>query len=372
MSGIVLIGVNRPSQSYGRGKDNWWPGGHNVVWGNIMMDNCHPDLCPKGWAGRPELIMPTDEESNTGNVSDYNVYYRSNGRVMPFWKGWGAAAHGNLKKWQEKTGYDRHSIIAEPKFADLAKRDFHPVEGSPALWFAKPSQCMRFDLDGNERPRRTTYLTAGAYEGPKELLDAYMAGKKPVAVGKYKIVALPAKLRKAIPLAKKELDPLRRGLRDQARKPIAGGIMGLEYRGVPYALKEDAEILTLTKGRATAVVPVGKQVQMLHLLIAAVDPSTRPVATCTIVREDGHKIVLSWQGGRNIGPSIGKWDGKLSPLPGQPGKTDVAWAGDWRGTPARVFHTVWDNENEWYPVKQLEWRLENQGATLFVLAVTAE
>ena len=372
MSGIVLIGVNRPSQSYGRGKDNRWPGGHNVVWGNVLMDNCHPDLCPKGWAGRPELVMPTDDESNAHNVSDYNVYYRSKGRVMPFWRGWGATAYGNLEKWQEKTGYDRHSIIAEPTFVDLAKRDFHPAEGSPALWFARPSQCMRFDLDGNERPRRTTYLTAGAYEGPKELLDAYMAGTRPVAVGKYKIVALPAKRRKAIPLAKTALDPLRRGLRDQARRPIGGGLMGIEYDGVPYALTEDAEVLMLTKDRPTAIMPVGKQVRILHLLLAAVDPSTRPLATCTIAREDGHKIVLSWRGSRNIGPSIGKWDGRLADLPGQPGRTTVAWQGEWKGAPVRLFHTAWGNQNEWYPVKQLEWRLDDAGAKVIVLAATAE
>ena len=49
-----------------------------------------------------------------------------------------------------------------------------------------------------------------------------------------------------------------------------------------------------------------------------------------------------------------------------------ALQGEWRGTPARLFHTVWDNENEWYQVKQLDWRLQNSDAKLVVSAVTAE
>ncbi len=372
MSGIVLIGVKRVSQTYGRGKENRWPGGHNVVWGNILMDNCHPDLAPKGWSTRPELILPTDADSNAGNVCDYNLYYRSNGRVLPFWKGWGQTVCRDLEQWRKKTGYDRHSTAAEPKFADLAKRDFHPIEGSPALWLVRPTQSVRFDFEGRVRPRDKTYVTAGAYEGPDGLLKAYLAGKKPVAVGKYKIVMLPPKLRQLIPVANRAFDPLRHAVRYQPRKPLAGGILGLAYGGVPYALKENPEALMLSKARLAAVVPVDKQVRKLHILLAAVGVTHQPLATCTIAREDGHKIVLAWQGGKNIGPSIGEWSGALADLPGKPGKTEIAWSGPQDKTTVRLFHTVWDNENEWYPVKQIEWRLQDAAATLFVLAVTVE
>lgn len=36
-----------------------------------------------------------------------------------------------LEEWQQVTGLDRHSILAEPQFADPMKRDFRLLEGSP-------------------------------------------------------------------------------------------------------------------------------------------------------------------------------------------------------------------------------------------------
>lgn len=60
MSGIAVVGVNRKDGGlFGRGPENIIPGGHNIVWGNILEDNCWPELAPqKSWTRRPELIMP--------------------------------------------------------------------------------------------------------------------------------------------------------------------------------------------------------------------------------------------------------------------------------------------------------------------------
>ena len=76
------IGGDRSGACWGEGPKQRVPARNNVVWGNIFVDNCHPDFCPKGgdgrdkpWDTRPELIMPEDSEFNNGNVSDYNIYF---------------------------------------------------------------------------------------------------------------------------------------------------------------------------------------------------------------------------------------------------------------------------------------------------------
>ena len=90
MSGIVVIGVEREGGNVGDEETTYTPARGNVVWGNIFMDNCYPGLAIKGWEGRPELILPDERiKSNAGNVSDYNIFYRSAKRGIPFWWNWG-------------------------------------------------------------------------------------------------------------------------------------------------------------------------------------------------------------------------------------------------------------------------------------------
>ena len=89
---IVVIGSTRADSSYGRGEGSIYPAGNNVIWGNLLVDNANPALCPKGkdgsghtWDRRPEIILPQeDKEIDAHNVCDYNVYYRSDGRAIPF------------------------------------------------------------------------------------------------------------------------------------------------------------------------------------------------------------------------------------------------------------------------------------------------
>jgi hypothetical protein len=173
----------------------------------------------------------------------------------------------------------------------------------------------------------------------------------------------------------KSLDPVAFGIRSVERKPVAGGIMGVELASVPFAQKEKPEAVRLTKDNPTAIIPVRKAVKVMHLLLAAIDPGEGPLAKCIIHREDGVNVTLAWEGGKNIAPSIGPWEGTLTVLEGQPGKTDIVWQGEHRkhrNMPARLFRTVWSNDNEWYPIKQLEWKLEDPNAQVLILAITIE
>jgi len=180
MSGVACVGVDRAGPPFGAERTHRLPAANNVIWGNVFVDNCHPDLCPKkadgrseGWDTRPELILPEDWEGNTGNVADYNLFYRSPGRVQSFWKGWHVTNFKDLAEWQAKTGNDRHSIIAKPLFADEAKRDFRPAKGSPAIGLVFPRMGAIRDMDGNfrplkEDPKLEVRFTAGPFEPEPE------------------------------------------------------------------------------------------------------------------------------------------------------------------------------------------------------------
>lgn len=176
LSGLGAVGVSRGGGDFGDGDDKRLSARNTFVWGNIFVDNCHPDFAPKDldgrdepWTTRPELIMPDVHAINTGNFSDYNIFYRSPGRPLPFWFGWHLTLFKDLAEWQAKTGNDRHSIIALPLFADAAKFDFRPANGSPALNFVPPRMGNVYDIDGKLRPikavdNQPVRLTAGPFQ----------------------------------------------------------------------------------------------------------------------------------------------------------------------------------------------------------------
>ena len=158
MSGVAAVGVARDGADFGCEKDGRVPASNNVVWGNIFDDNCHPNFAPKDmdgrdepWTTRPELIMPDVHEINTGNISDYNIFYRSPARPMPFWFGWHLTIFKDLVEWQEKTGNDKHSIIAQPLYVNPTNFDFHPAPGSPAIDFVRPRMGGAYEFTGKMR-----------------------------------------------------------------------------------------------------------------------------------------------------------------------------------------------------------------------------
>ena len=181
MSGVVSTGVDRAYPAFGEGEKHRLAARNNVVWGNIFYDNCDPELCPKDldgrdkpWDTRAELILPEtkDNDINTGNVSDYNIFYRSPNRVLPFWKGWHNEQFKDLAEWQAKTGNDKHSIIADPLFTASSQGNFVPTGKSPAILFVKPRMGATYAADGKWRrvmaegggDKADTKITAGPYE----------------------------------------------------------------------------------------------------------------------------------------------------------------------------------------------------------------
>ena len=361
MSGIVVIGVEREGGTVGDEETTYTPARCNVVWGNILMDNCYPGLAIKGWEGRPELIMPDERiKSNTGNRSDYNIFYRSAKRGIPFWWNWGAMNCWTLKEWQDKTGNDRHSILAEPLFKDAAGYDFHPADKSPAILFTRPQMSVATDLDGKRRSD-SPLLTAGPYEAD----PTFLPGSRPAMVTQPKTIwfdyakPLPSELAVLSDAMVQELPVMK----------LPGGNMGFLLKGVPVMNGNPPTVALLNKDMHSLRMEVSRNAKTIYFVLGWVNPGKGVQSHCRITRQDGMVMELKWETGKNVGPSMGKWAGNLTGG-GKTAQTEVGWQS--KDGQARIFLTTWNNDNEWYPVKDIEWILDNDSAAVLIFGVTAK
>ncbi len=361
MSGIVVIGVEREGGTVGDEETTYTPARGNVVWGNILIDNCYPGLAIKGWEGRPELIMPDERiTSNAGNVSDYNIFYRSAKRGIPFWWNWGAINCWTLKQWQDKTGNDKHSILAEPLFKDAAGYDFHPADKSPAILFARPPMSVAMDFDGKRRSD-SSLLTAGPYEADPKFLP----GARPAVVMQPKSIAfdyskpLPEELAGLSVAMSKELLIVK----------LPDGKAGFLLKDVPVMNGNPPTAAILNKNMHSVRMGISRNTKTMHFALGLVNPGKGMQSRCRITRQDGTVVELKWEAGKNIGPSLGKWDGRLTG-DDKNTKTEVGWQS--KDGQARIFLTTWNNDNEWYPVKDIEWTLDDDSAAVLLFGVTTK
>ncbi len=361
MSGIVVIGVERDGGNVGDDETGYTPARCNVVWGNILVDNCYPGLAIKGWEGRPELILPDARiKSNIGNVSDYNVFFRSANRGIPFWWNWGAMNCWTLREWQDKTGNDKHSVVAEPLFKDVASYDFHPADKSPAILFARSQMSVALDFDGKRRGDNAL-LTAGPYEADPKFLPA----RRPAMVPRF--VTMEFDYAKPLP---KELAPLSAAMaRELPLGKLPDGKTGFLLKDVPILNANPVVAAVLNKNLHTLHTPIARNAQALYFAIGLVNPGKGVQSHCRITRQDGTVAELKWESGRNIGPCLGKWDGKLIG-DDKEATTDIGWQS--KDGQARVFLATWHNDNEWYPLKDVEWMLDDDSASMLIFGVTAK
>ncbi len=360
MSGIVVIGVEREGGTVGDDQTGYTPARANVVWGNVLVDNCYPGLAIKGWEGRPELILPDERiKSNLGNVSDYNIFYRSAKRGIPFWWNWGAMNCWTLKEWQDKTGSDRHSIVAEPLFKDAGAYDFHPADKSPAILFARPTMSVALDFDGKRRGDGPLF-TAGPYEADPK----YLPGARAPAVFEPRSVwfdyakPLPKELAALSEAVAKELPLVK----------LPDGKMGWLLGGVPVMNASPPTAAILSKDMRSLRVAVSRNAKTISFALGMANPGKGGPLRCRIARQDGTVVELKWEAAKDLGPSLGRWDGKLA-RDDKNVKTEVGWQS--KDGQARVFLATWTNDNEWYPVKDLEWVLDDDSAVVLIFGVTA-
>jgi hypothetical protein len=266
--------------------------------------------------------------------------------------------------------------VVEPRFVNLAEKDFHPASNSPAIQFVRPQMSIHEDRDGRLRLESATFVTAGPYEPPKSArMTPPTATNAPPAL---RPVALPGA--SPLPDGDSPLALLAAALRTIPARRTPAGEPGIELNGIPFALGAPPQAIVLDKSHPRVLIPVNVRVKELHFLLAILNPGTGVQSGCTISRQDGVVIPLRWETGRNIAPSIGPWSGILTnelspPAPGLAKEvpkhlTKVAWEGNSGQAPVRLFSSSWRNLNEWLPVKDIEWVLTDDSATVIILGVT--
>jgi len=156
-------------------------------------------------------------------------------------------------------------------------------------------------------------------------------------------------------------------------KPKKGGkTKVVEFKGIPFLHASIARPIVLAGERGEVSIPVDDSPNTLYLLFAMINPDEKGLqGTCRIVRGDGITIPIRWERSLNVGPSTGKWKNDLKPKKERPATTQLIWEGKTKkGVPVRLFCTVWFNENEWYPINNLKWKLKNKTASIVLLGVT--
>ncbi len=98
-------------------------------YGQIMRTRAEPHL---SFTLEHNIIYWNDGPLLTSNWSgsnfrlDHNLYFQAGGQTVTF-------AGASLGDWQKRTGQDRHSRIADPKFVAADRHDFRLKPDSPAL-----------------------------------------------------------------------------------------------------------------------------------------------------------------------------------------------------------------------------------------------
>lgn len=91
-----------------------------------------------GW-GNVKAVIAQPGEANTG--------LRSIVQTPP------APGSEALATWQKAAGQDAHSVVAQPQFANLEKRDFRPLANSP-IFIVPALPSNRMDADGKALARK--------------------------------------------------------------------------------------------------------------------------------------------------------------------------------------------------------------------------
>ncbi len=104
-------------------------------------------------------------KSNTtgsGNIVDYNLYYRADGTEGVPWK-WQGQTFSTWEEYKESTGHDTHSLFADPMLADVSGGPISLLAGSPAIDRGTDILSSEMDLYGLPRKQGAS-IDIGASE----------------------------------------------------------------------------------------------------------------------------------------------------------------------------------------------------------------
>ena len=119
--------------------------------GNIVVNNAIYDT---GAGNGGVACFNLDQPASSYSAIDHNVCF-TNG------KGEWVVGQGSLDTWSKKTGFDQHSMLADPKYKSMANPwDLSPGVGSPLLNSADTTNCPTTNISGTTR---TSTPNIGAY-----------------------------------------------------------------------------------------------------------------------------------------------------------------------------------------------------------------
>jgi len=105
-------------------------------------------------AGGGVACFAVDQPTSSYTEVDYNVCF-TNG------KGEWVSGQGSLDTWSKKSGFDKHSMSADPKFKSMVNPfDLSPATGSPLLNIADPKSGSTVNILGDTR---SSTPNVGAY-----------------------------------------------------------------------------------------------------------------------------------------------------------------------------------------------------------------
>ncbi len=129
-----------------------WQARDNVIRNNIFANNLDFEVV----AVAPSLRCAR-------NTLDFNLYHRQAGPLR--FEIHHEAAFCGLDAWRTRTGWDTHSILADPGWVAPERDDYHLRADSPALGAGVALESAAIDFDGRSRPLRSA-IGPFEHEGP--------------------------------------------------------------------------------------------------------------------------------------------------------------------------------------------------------------
>jgi len=274
---------------------------------------------------------------------------------------WDCGYAYGLEDWREKTGFDTHSIVARPRFVDLAAYDFRPAADCPSQWFLqKYDQSLRYDYTGVKRPYCPRAHTAGPYAGDLDMLDLLTTQPETEQYALFPFLGLPSwtwKEGRLVGYAMAE---------DLGHQEVARLHHGVTFDVLPFIVPEATLYYTEQFSGAVFLKPE-KALAKLHFLFAF-EAGTEPFLRCTVHRGDGVSVSFQWVAGA---------DGACETVPATGLQTKAVWQEPVEATedPDRrrtVFLTTWTNDNPWLPIERIEFEHIDTSAKIAVFSVTGE
>lgn len=141
--------------------------------------------------------------------------------------------------------------------------------------------------------------------------------------------------------------------------------------GAAFTASSEPSAVVIDAGTPLAVVKAARVAEYVYVLFAVLDLGKDSPAQLTILREDGVPTRITWAPGETIAECVGKTGVTLAPREARGLETRIAFEGQAKdGTPVRVFMTRWRNDNQWFALTDLKFKLVEPKSRFVLLGIS--